>query len=149
MGLFMDLESSPDLQGSRADETSFHLARWITSCILFCRNTFGSWEPSGKHRKAFANHGERPSSAMIRVFSSDTFGIHDYFLQSDAYFGSSPVEPISPWHHAIPRHSDREAAGALPRGRLSSSGNGHHGSQREGSQAWRRQGRSPSGRAKK
>lgn len=95
---------------------------------------------------------------MIRVFSSDTFGIHDYFLQSDAYFGSSPVEHISPWHHAIPWHSYREAAGALPRGRLSSSGNSHHGSQREGSQAWRRQvfvmgfcaarGRSPSGLAK-
>lgn len=52
MGLFMDLESSPDLQGSRADETSFHLARWITSRILFCRNTFGSWdhpESIGKH----------------------------------------------------------------------------------------------------
>lgn len=50
VGLLM--ESSPDLHGSRADETSFHLARWITSCILFCRNTFGSWdhpESIGKH----------------------------------------------------------------------------------------------------
>ena len=50
---------------------------------------------------------ERPSSAMIRIFSSDTFGIHDYFLlQSEAHFVSSPstmqVEPISPCQHAIP-----------------------------------------------
>lgn len=100
--------SSPDLQGSRADETSFHLARWITSCILFCRNTFGSWEPSGKHRKAFANHGERPSSAMMRVFSSDTFGIQSFQFSMTISFKVTltlGLHQLSPSHHGtMPSH---------------------------------------------
>lgn len=62
------------------------------------------WElgPSGKHRKAFANHRKRPSSAMIRVFSSDIFGIHDYFLKVTLTLG---LHQLSTSHHGtMPSH---------------------------------------------